>query len=319
MESLTARDDEKLLSIGDVIDRIRFEYPEITHSSLRFLEREGMIAPLRSVGNHRYFRASDIDRIRQIKRWQRDHHSLQDIRARLASLDRLPAPDVLSASFLRQMLGGNGDQARRDVLDAIDIGLPPETALEGIIAPAMKQIGECWHDGSLSPAQEKIASEIARDVIAEITRQAIPPGPDGPSVVACCVEHEFHELGLRSIVAALKLRGVRVYYLGASVSPRFLLDAIELYRPLIVLLSAKLDESMDAARTAIRMITQHSWGYDQPVILIGGDGASRHRQEIENLSARVVPGASLVQAVNAIQQALSEAAGRIEDKSRGSA
>ncbi len=298
------QNDPELKSIGEAVDQIRLEFPEVTRSALRFLEREGLVTPLRSEGNHRSYRASDIDRIRLIKGWQASNATLQEIRVRLALMDQLPSTEALSASFLREVLNGNGDGARSDLLNAIDIGLPPETALGEIIAPAMAKVGDLWHNGRLSPAQEKVATEIARDVIADIARRATSPAPNGPTVVAACVEHEQHELGLRAIVAALRLRGVRVHYLGASVSPEFLCDAIVLYRPAIVLLSIKLDASLESARAAIEMISQLSWGTEQPAIFVGGDATARHRAFFRQLSVDVNSGTTLTQAVDAIQQAV---------------
>src|SRR6476620_5055702 len=123
------QNDPELKSIGEAVDQIRLEFPEVTRSALRFLEREGLVTPLRSEGNHRSYRASDIDRIRLIKGWQASNATLQEIRVRLALMDQLPSTEALSASFLREVLNGNGDGARSDLLNAIDIGLPPETAL----------------------------------------------------------------------------------------------------------------------------------------------------------------------------------------------
>ncbi|WP_051913953.1 MerR family transcriptional regulator [Thermorudis peleae] len=59
------------------------EFPELTMSSLRFLERIGLLAPERTPEDIGLYSLQDIERIRQIKRWQRARLSLAEIRERL--------------------------------------------------------------------------------------------------------------------------------------------------------------------------------------------------------------------------------------------
>src|ERR687890_1488545 len=98
-----------LVSIGSVVTELQRSYPDVSHSSLRFLEREGLITSIRTPGGHRLYSRADVERIRQIKTWQAQRLSLDEIRQRLVDLDRLPAPAVLAEAFLRQAL--NGEQA----------------------------------------------------------------------------------------------------------------------------------------------------------------------------------------------------------------
>src|ERR687889_2193402 len=93
---------DALLSIGSVVAELQRSYPDVSHSSLRFLEREGLITSIRTRGGHRLYSPADVERIRQIKTWQAQRLSLEEIRQRLVDLDRLPAPAVLAESFLRQ-------------------------------------------------------------------------------------------------------------------------------------------------------------------------------------------------------------------------
>ena len=100
------RPGRPLLSIGEVVGALAPEYPEVTPSSLRFLEREGLVVPQRTPGGHRLYRPADVGRLRRVKQWQRERLSLAEIRARLAAHDRLPAPEQLAATFLEHALAG---------------------------------------------------------------------------------------------------------------------------------------------------------------------------------------------------------------------
>ena len=54
------------MNIGDTVKLIKKEYPSITISRIRFLEKEGLIKPKRSKGGTRSFTDKDIIKIKKI-------------------------------------------------------------------------------------------------------------------------------------------------------------------------------------------------------------------------------------------------------------
>ena len=54
------------MNIGDTVKLIKKEYPSITISRIRFLEKEGLIKPKRSKGGTRSFTEKDVQRIKKI-------------------------------------------------------------------------------------------------------------------------------------------------------------------------------------------------------------------------------------------------------------
>ena len=54
------------MNIGDTVKLIKKEYPSITISRIRFLEKEGLIKPKRSKGGTRTFNDKDVQRIKKI-------------------------------------------------------------------------------------------------------------------------------------------------------------------------------------------------------------------------------------------------------------
>ena len=61
------------MTIGEVINVLKDEFPDVSVSKVRFLESQGLLAPGRSEGGYRQFERHDIDRLRFILRQQRDH------------------------------------------------------------------------------------------------------------------------------------------------------------------------------------------------------------------------------------------------------
>ncbi|MGH3252571.1 MAG: transcriptional regulator FtsR [Trebonia sp.] len=76
------------VSIGQVLDALSQEFPDISPSKIRFLEAEGLIQPLRSSSGYRRFSSADIKRLRFILTAQRDEYlPLRVIKERLDALD----------------------------------------------------------------------------------------------------------------------------------------------------------------------------------------------------------------------------------------
>ncbi|NMA76365.1 MAG: MerR family transcriptional regulator [Actinomycetales bacterium] len=62
----------RLMSIGQVLELLRDEFPELAHSKLHYLESEGLITPERSAAGYRKYSREDVDRLRFVLRAQRD-------------------------------------------------------------------------------------------------------------------------------------------------------------------------------------------------------------------------------------------------------
>src|ERR687888_150731 len=76
------------MSIGEVIDELKGDHPDVTVSKIRFLEAEGLITPQRTASGYRTFYEGDVDRLKLILRMRRDSSlPLRVIRERLAGLE----------------------------------------------------------------------------------------------------------------------------------------------------------------------------------------------------------------------------------------
>jgi len=76
-------------SIGDVLNQLRDEFPDITISKIRFLESQGLIDPERTPSGYRKFYPADVERLRFILRQQREHFlPLKVIKDRLDEIDK---------------------------------------------------------------------------------------------------------------------------------------------------------------------------------------------------------------------------------------
>lgn len=79
----------QLLSIGDALDLLLPDFPDLTISKLRYLESEGLVDPQRTSSGYRKFSYADVQRLRFILTAQRDQYlPLRVIREQLDAIDR---------------------------------------------------------------------------------------------------------------------------------------------------------------------------------------------------------------------------------------
>lgn len=107
------------LSIGEVLGKLRGDFPDVTISKIRFLESEGLIEPQRTPSGYRKFTTVDLERLRYVLLAQRDQYlPLKVIKENLDALDRGLQP------------AANAGSAPTPRLATIDGALAPSAFLE---------------------------------------------------------------------------------------------------------------------------------------------------------------------------------------------
>ena len=78
--------DRAFLSIGEVLDLLKDEFPDVTISKIRFLESQGLLDPERTPSGYRKFYDDDIARLRWILTQQKENFlPLKVIKSRISS------------------------------------------------------------------------------------------------------------------------------------------------------------------------------------------------------------------------------------------
>jgi DNA-binding transcriptional MerR regulator len=88
------------MSIGEVLAKLRSDFPDVTISKIRFLESEGLVEPQRTPSGYRKFTRDDVARLSYVLAAQRDQYlPLKVIRDHLAAMDRgLEPPNAPGAA-----------------------------------------------------------------------------------------------------------------------------------------------------------------------------------------------------------------------------
>lgn len=120
------------LSIGEVLGKLRSDFPDITISKIRFLESEGLIEPQRTPSGYRKFTNSDLDRLRYVLLAQRDHYlPLRVIKENLDALDRGLEPAVTSGGTpVPRLATVDGELAPANFAESSEMRLSREELLK---------------------------------------------------------------------------------------------------------------------------------------------------------------------------------------------
>jgi methanogenic corrinoid protein MtbC1 len=127
---------------------------------------------------------------------------------------------------------------------ALDAQLRRVVAREGLFwfldtfVPAfMHDIGDAWADGSLSIAEEHLASRVVKTLILETVRTA--PVPAGaPRVLVATPSGDLHAVGAAMVAATATIEGWAVTYLGVDVPAADIVRAAASSGARVVALSA---------------------------------------------------------------------------------
>lgn len=81
------------MSIGEVVENLSSEFPQVSVSKVRFLESQGLVEPERTPSGYRKYSEGDVARLRYILRLQRDQFvPLKVIQQRLEHFDPAEQP-----------------------------------------------------------------------------------------------------------------------------------------------------------------------------------------------------------------------------------
>ena len=186
--------DTPALSIGEVINLLREDFPDVSVSKIRFLESQGLIDPGRSSSGYRQFDPDDIARLRFILAQQRDHFlPLKVIKSKLTLWERGEAGEVVGGSSSTALDESGEPLDRADLIkrsglteeeleQLVDVGLirpipnstvfPPEAGVVGAEARRLMDHGlEPRHLRSIRLSVER-ESDLLTQLVAPLLRSS---------------------------------------------------------------------------------------------------------------------------------------------------
>jgi methanogenic corrinoid protein MtbC1 len=176
--------------------------------------------------------------------------------------------DALDRELRRLLLGGAA-------LDDVD---------ESVV-PAMRRVGELWHDGELSIAHEHLATNHIGTFLRNVLRLGRRTGTH-KALLACFAE-EQHEIGLLVVGTWLSAWGVQPVFLGRRVPPSAVADAVRALRPRLVTLSVTISPETSVASA---LLEEYAEACGDVPWLVGGAGAGPLLKRLPERAGHLAPG-----------------------------
>src|SRR5689334_15620845 len=199
--------------------------------------RYGAVEPGRSETRRRFYSDEDIERLLLLRRVVNTGRGISQVAGLSnAELETLIATEPNSARAYGQpaQTAANGDLdevaeafltrclAAAQRLDVRELEMELDRAsvlfsrihlMERLLVPLMRRIGDLWHQGTLRPIHEHMASSVVRSFLGGM-QGAYHPEISAPHLVVTTPPRQRHELGALLAAATAAGEGWQVTYLG---------------------------------------------------------------------------------------------------------
>jgi excisionase family DNA binding protein len=177
---------------------------------------------------YRYVRTGKLPATRVGGAWQVDPRDLAQMKSAVSRRPRSPtARATATKSQLEARLLAGDEPGAWSVLEAaLASEHSPSEVLLQLVAPALESIGNRWHAGELTVADEHRASAVAVRLIARIGARFARRGPKRGSVVITTPPAELHSTPVAIAADLLRWAGFNVIELGADTPAEALAQAL---------------------------------------------------------------------------------------------
>lgn len=240
--------------------------------------RYALLRPGRSDGGFRLYSLEDEHRVRLMQRHlgrgyaaaEAAELAIEGLVAPGASRLTERLPEVLVRRVTTQLRNATRDYdegAAQRALDDLFKAFTADAVLRDAILPFLREIGDAWAAGRLTPAQEHFASAIVEARLVGMTKGW--GSGSGPRALLACPAGERHTLGLMTFGIVLSRRGWRITYLGADTPLESIEHAADHTAPALVMLAAARSRPFSAATPALTRLTANHR------VVLAGAGATR--------------------------------------------
>jgi DNA-binding transcriptional MerR regulator/methylmalonyl-CoA mutase cobalamin-binding subunit len=255
---------------------------------IRVWERRfGVLRPTRGANRYRSYSDEDVALLRYLKEQLDAGGSIGDL-ARMGREELLNR--MRAASPRTSFIDNTFDRLLRELLTALEpfdrvmfekrlngavAVVPFEEALHGILLPLQEQVGRLWHDGHVNVALEHYVTKQIQQKIFSAMNQ-LPVAEIGLKVVVACPPGEEHDIAASAVAYRCRLRGCRVYYLGANVPVADLTKLCHEVEPNLTIVSFPLALPEARATEIIQALVQEVSPASH--VTVGGHGAIAMRE-----------------------------------------
>lgn len=247
----------------------------VSEASVKRWADGGLLPTVKTAGGHRRFRPEDVAVFRRERLHRTGRPSAR------ASAETSPAPGgaprdpakrgETAALMYDVLFGGHAEEAAAILVSLHMEGAGVAALADEVLCPAMRRVGDLWHQGELSVAQEHVATRAALEALQALRASLHPHAAHGRRAVCCAAEEDFHELPVQVAALVLEALGWEVVNLGTSTPFYALAEATERFAPRLVCVASTILEGLDRAAREYGEVRRAAARFGSSLV-IGGAG-----------------------------------------------
>ncbi len=161
---------------------------------------------------------------------------------------------TIRGDYLEQIRQGDRDEALSLVTGPVERGeIDLATFYDEVLGPVAARVGDLWHAGAMTVAEEHYATAINRDARLRARGFFEPAQRNGRRVLLACAPEEQHDLGLQMAADLLELAGYEASMLGMRTPARDLASFAEQIKADAVVLSCSTPLTITGLIDAVRL------------------------------------------------------------------
>jgi excisionase family DNA binding protein len=237
---------------------------QVSEATVKRWADDGLLQSSKTAGGHRRFSTQSIASLRREK----------GIAAgpTLPSPKKRRAPSVsTSERFKEVILKGEEKEAAALLIHGYMDGQTLATLFDKTITEAMHEVGELWFRGTITVAEEHLASRMVLSALQQLRGVVMSAGPNGMRAICCGIEGDLHEVPVHLAEIILETEGWTTRNLGPNTPLFSLREMVTQQRPQLVCLSARSIADLDRATAEYAQLRKVTAKLGASVV-IGGEG-----------------------------------------------
>ena len=238
---------------------------QVSEATVKRWADDGLLHSSKTAGGHRRFSTHGIATLRR----EKGIGPAPDLprpqkKSRAASLRS-------SASLTELLLSGEEKEAAAILIHAYMEGHSLAALFDKTITEAMHEVGELWFRGTITVADEHLATRVVLSALQKLRGIAVPAETTGLKAICCGIEGDLHELPVHLAEMILETEGWEARNLGANTPLFSLREMVARQRPQLVCISARSIVDLDRSTSEYAQLRKVTAKLSVSVV-IGGEG-----------------------------------------------
>jgi excisionase family DNA binding protein len=238
----------------------------VSEATVKRWADSGLLEFQKTVGGHRRFSLNAVAHLRGQLGIAPGPHPLSRAVAHERETVILPS----AKQFAEMLLRADETAAGAALVQAYLSGAALTTLFDETITGAMHQIGDLWFKGSITVADEHLATRVIFGALQTLRAVIMAVPPNGRKAICCGIEGDLHELPVQLARIILESEGWEVQSLGPNTPLFALSEMVARQRPQLVCIAAHSIFDLDRATAEYSQLRKITGKFGLSVV-IGGE------------------------------------------------